>query len=158
MENIFDQYILENPIFSTKDFFVMLQKETPTIARSSAYKILKQLCDQKKITHLGRGKYARLDKKDYHYDLTETAKEVSLEIQKEFPLVNFQIWELYQLNEFINHLMARNTIIITVEDMLDDTVFNYLFSKYPHVLYNPSYDTLGTGLVVHFTNPFYRSP
>ena len=44
------------------------------------------------------------------------------------------------MNEFLNHQMAHNTIIVDVEDELDETVFNFLFEKYPHVLFCPSYE------------------
>ena len=58
-------------------------------------------------------------------------------IQENYPLVDFQVWELYQMNEFVNHLLAKNTIFIDVENILDESVFNLLFDRYPHVLHNP---------------------
>lgn len=44
------------------------------------------------------------------------------------------------MNEFVNHLLAKNTIFIEVENMLDESIFNLLFNRYPHVLHNPSLD------------------
>jgi len=44
-------------------------------------------------------------------------------ISSEFPLVDFIIWETVSLNEFINHLIANNTIIVMVEKMLTDSIF-----------------------------------
>ena len=41
------------------------------------------------------------------------------------------------MNEFVNHLLAKNTIFIEVENILDESVFNLLFDRYPHVLHNP---------------------
>ena len=41
------------------------------------------------------------------------------------------------MNEFVNHLLAKNTIFVEVENMLDESVFNLLFERYPHVLHNP---------------------
>lgn len=67
-------------------------------------------------------------------------KKISSEIHAEYPLVNFQMWELFQMNEFVNHLLAKNVIFVEVENMLDESVFNLLFEKYPHVLYNPDMD------------------
>ena len=61
-------------------------------------------------------------------------------IRENYPLVDFQVWELYQMNEFVNHLLAKNTIFIEVENMLDESIFNLLFNRYPHVLHNPSLD------------------
>lgn len=133
-------YIISHPDFSTEEFFITLQSENPDISRSTVYKILKNLCDQNIISRSCRGKYISSGKKNYNYPLSETAKEISTLIKENFPLVSFQIWELYQMNQFINHQIAHNTIIVDVENMLDDTIFNFLFEKYPHVLYTPSYD------------------
>ncbi len=138
MENKVNDFILSHPNFSTEEFFLTLQSEKPDIGRSTVYKLLKNLCEQNRISRAGRGRYISSIKKNYDYPLSETAKEIAILIKDNFPLVNFQIWELYQMNEFINHQIAHNTIIIDVENMLDDTIFNFLFGKYPHVLLNPS--------------------
>jgi len=140
MNNKIDTYLSRHSDFSTEDFFIMLQKEEPGIGRSTVYKLLKELCDQNVITRTGRGRYNSFGRSEYQYQLSDTAKKISLKIQKEYPLVDFRIWELYQMNEFLNHQMAHNTIIVDVEEVLDETIFNSLFEKYPHVLFCPSYD------------------
>ena len=140
MENMLYDYILRHPDFSTEEIFLTLQRKTPDIGRSTVYKIIKNLCEQNRISRAGRGRYVSSGKKNYDYPLSETAKNISALIKDNYPLVKFQIWELYQMNEFINHQIARNTIIVDVENMLDDTIFNFLFEKYPHVLHSPSYN------------------
>ena len=140
MNNKINTYLSHHSDFSTEDFFIMLQQDEPDIGRSTVYKLLKELCDQNIITRTGRGKYNSFGRSEYQYQLSNTAKKISLKIQKEYPLVDFRIWELYQMNEFLNHQMAHNTIIVDVEDELDETVFNFLFEKYPHVLFCPSYE------------------
>lgn len=126
--------------FTTIEFADMLRKESPTIGRSTIYYFLKLLCDEGRITRTSRGHFRVSKVKDYRYELSDTAKELSSLISAQYPLVTFQIWELYQMNEFVNHLLAHNTIFVEVEDMLDETVFEFLFDKYPHVLLNPTVD------------------
>ncbi len=140
MEHKIIDYVVKHPDFSTEEFFVTLQKDNPDIGRSTVYKYLKEMCDKNIITRAGRGRYLSSAKKQYNYPISETAKEIAVLINEKFPHINYQIWETYQMNEFINHQLAHNTIIVDVENMLDDTVFNYLFAKYPHVLYRPSSD------------------
>ena len=140
MENMVSDYILSNSAFSTEEFFVNVRNENPDVARSTVYKLLKELCEQNRISRTGRGKYIKAVKDEYEYALSETAKEISALIKENFPLVDFQVWELYQMNEFINHQIAHNTIIIDVENLLADTIFNFLFEKYPHILYRPTSD------------------
>ncbi len=124
--------------FSTSDFFNLLKDNNQNLAKSTVYKLLDQLCVQQTIKRLGRGEYTTCSKKDYSFELSDIAKKISSIILQKYPLVNFQIWELYQMNEFVNHQIAHNTIIVDVEDMLDETIFNMLYEKYPHTLLNPS--------------------
>jgi hypothetical protein len=44
------------------------------------------------------------------------------------------------MNEFVNHLISKNTIFVEVENMLDETIFNLLYDEYTHVLHNPGAD------------------
>lgn len=132
------KYIETHYTFTTGEFTAMLRAENPTMGRSTIYSILNKLCQSGKLTRNGRGIYTSNVKTEYSYELSDTAQSISSSIKKEYPLVNFQVWELYQMNEFVNHLISRNTILIDVENILDETVFNFLFAKYPHVLHCPS--------------------
>ena len=137
MNMAIEQFIKEHPSFTTRQFTEALQKETPGISRSTIFNILKNKCDSGEICRTGRGNFKRSSGKKYSCELSETAKNIAALIQEHFPLVDFQVWELYQMNEFVNHLLAKNTIFIEVENMLDETIFNLLFERYPHVLFNP---------------------
>ena len=134
------EFIDTHPTFTTSEFADTLRSEAPDIGRSTIYYMLKLLCKSGVITRTCKGHFDIEGKKDYSYDLSETAKEISSVIQEQYPLVDYQVWELYQMNEFVNHQLAKNTIFIEVENMLDESIFNLLFDKYPHVLYNPSAD------------------
>jgi len=138
MENTVKNFIAMHPSFTTGEIADALRTEFPNIGRSTIYHLLKLLCDKGEITRTRKGHFAVSGKKDYSYNLSDTAKAVSSAVQNQYPLVAFQIWELYQMNEFVNHQMAKNTIFVEVENMLDESVFNQLFETYPHVLLNPS--------------------
>ena len=138
MKATISTFLLNHPSFTTSELENALRTLKGSIARSTVHKILKQLCSSGEIVRTKRGKYAVSGKKEYYYELSDTAKIISTQIHEAYPLVGFQIWELYQMNEFVNHLMARNTIFVEVENMLDESVFDLLFEKYPHVLHNPS--------------------
>lgn len=133
-----DKFIEHHSSFTTGEFAEALRNEVPGIGRSTIYNILKKKCDSGIISRAGRGRFSRSARKEYFYDLSETAKNIVALIQESYPLVDFQIWELYQMNEFVNHLLAKNTIFVEVENMLDESVFNLLFDRYPHVLHNPN--------------------
>ena len=140
MDTTIKSFIETHPSFTTGEFANEIRIKTPNIGRSTIYQKLKLLCESGEIIRTHRGHFAISKKKYYSYDLSDTAKSISTMIQGKYPLVDFQIWELYQMNEFLNHQMAKNTILVEVENMLDESIFNLLFESYPHVLLNPDMD------------------
>lgn len=135
--NVTEAFIDTHPSFTTKEFADALHEETPGIGRSTIYSILKTKCDSGAISRVSKGHFVSSSRNAYFHELTDTARDVVALIQEYYPLVDFQVWELYQMNEFVNHLLAKNTIFIDVENILDESVFNLLFDRYPHVLHNP---------------------
>ena len=140
MDTTVKNFIAAHPSFTTSEFTDEIRNQAPNIGRSTIYQKLKLLCESGEIIRTRKGHFAVSKKQDYSYNLSVTAKDISTAVQSQYPLVDFQIWELYQMNEFINHQMAKNTIFIEVENMLDESIFNQLFDTYPHVLLNPSAD------------------
>ena len=136
MDAIIQDFLIEHPSFTTGDFVEMLKTESPDIGRSTVFYLLKRLCDTGVIARTCKGHFDTSRKRIYHFELSETAKDISVAIQEQFPLVDFRIWELYQMNEFVNHQLSRNIIFVEVENILDESIFQLLFEKYPHVLHN----------------------
>lgn len=137
MINAAEQFIKSHPSFTTKEFTDALQKEKPGIGRSTIYALLKKKSDSGEIFRVSKGRFVRTSNNDYSYELSDTGKNVAALIQENYPLVDFQIWELYQMNEFVNHQLSKNTIFVDVEHMLDESIFDLLFNQYPHVLFHP---------------------
>ncbi len=55
--------------------------------------------------------------------------------------LDFQVFELRQLNRFMNHQMAHNTIFVAIENDLVDYVFESLWKTYPgRVMLKPKAD------------------
>ena len=138
MDTIVKAFIASHSDFTTGEFTDVLVENYPDIGRSTVFYYLKSLCDTGAVTRVSRGRFEVSGNKKYCYELSDTAKSISALISKSYPLVCFQIWEFNQMNEFVNHLLSHNTIIVEVEDVLDETVFNMLFKLYPHVLLNPT--------------------
>ena len=55
------------------------------------------------------------------------------------PFLEYRIFELVQMNEFLNHQIAHNAVFVFVEADLGDFVFETLKEKFPgKILLNPS--------------------
>ena len=124
------QSLLPKPgwIFTKNEFADLIHEVNPQYSERSVYWLLRKLQQEKQ-------------KMPYTYEHSSEWNQIVSGIEKEYPLVDFQAWELIQLNEFVNHQIAHNTVFIEVEDMLEEAVFHTLKSKFPCVLLFPSEET-----------------
>ena len=130
-----------NTCFNRNDLFSAINKSGIAISDSMFKVLLKKLLDAGKIARVGRNAYCVVGEqvKNYHYNYSELANEVAGIITKEFPYLQFTIFELVQLNAFVNHQIAHNVLFVSVEADLCDFVFDKLKEKYPgKVLINPT--------------------
>ncbi len=133
-------------VFNKTVFREVVHSIYPNCTEASVNWLLVTLRKQGKLTTVGTGKYYRVSqdapvKKQYSYPHTPEYLNLRKEITEVYPLVNFQMWELLQMNDFVNHQIAKNVIIIEVEAMLVDTVYELLHEKYPYAMIQPTSDT-----------------
>lgn len=107
--------------------------------------LIKKLKAEKLMESAGKGKYIRvgtsvMGKPAYTYRHSAEYLNVEKRIANEFPFVTFQMWEFIQFNEFVNHQISKNILVVEVESMLEDAVFEFLRDKHPHVLFCPNMD------------------
>ena len=95
-----EKFIENHPSFTTGEFAYALQEGVPGIGRSTIYSILKKKCDSGEISRVGKGRFVHSARKDYSYELSETARDIVALIQENYPLVDFQIWELVGVGRF----------------------------------------------------------
>lgn len=134
----------EKESFTKQQFSSMVRELNADYADSSISWLLSELKKEEKIASVGRGVYIRVTgesrKKEYTYDHLEVYLEIEQEISRKFPLVEFQMWEMYQMNEFVNHLFGKNTIFVEVENMCEAPIFEALHDKFSDVLFCPGND------------------
>ena len=118
--------------FSRQDYILAYKDQ---FGESNIYTIeyaLRKAVSEGEIIHVGRDQYAVSDKRrNYQYKYSEAAVQIASVIRKEYPNVDFRVFELTQLNAFVNHLLAHNTIFVSVENDVIDFVFDTLRNEYP---------------------------
>ena len=135
--------LMEKEMFSRMEFVDAFRKENPGHSDEAISYALRKLLRDKNILRVGWNQYAAsLEKTIYHHDYSEISKEIAEVIQKEYIDPSFQIFELTQLNAFVNHLIAHNTVFVYVENELIDFVFDTLHRTYPgQVMLKPTVDS-----------------
>ena len=128
--------------FSRQDYILAYKDQ---FGESNIYTIeyaLRKAVSEGEIIHVGRDQYAVSDKRrNYQYKYSEAAVQIASVIREEYPNVDFRVFELTQLNAFVNHLLAHNTIFVSVENDVIDFVFDTLRNEYPgRVMLKPKID------------------
>ena len=126
-------------IFNKNVFREIVHSIYPDCSEASINWMLVTLRKQGSLASAGTGKYYRIAqdmpaKKQYSYPHSEEYLELEKDITESYPLVNFQMWELIQMNDFVNHQIAKNVVFVEVEAMLVDTVYELLHEKYPYTI------------------------
>lgn len=138
------EYLPVDESFTKQQFSSKVREANARYSESSVSWLLSELKKEQKIASIGRGVYIRVTeksrKKEYNYDHLEAYLEIEHAVSQEFPFVEFQMWEMYQMNEFVNHLFGKNTIFVEVENMCEASVFEMLHERLPDVLFCPGKD------------------
>ena len=133
-------------VFTKNTFRKAVNSIYPDCSEASINWMLVTLRKQGSLASAGTGKYYLIPqdapaKKQYSYPHFKEYLDLEKEITDAYPLVNFQMWELIQMNDFVNHQLAKNVIFIEVEAMLVDTVYELLHENHPYAMIQPTYAT-----------------
>lgn len=129
--------------FTRQDLLQSFHDSGYLISDASFNKKIMSMLKKGEIVRCGRNLYClpQNEKRVYIHEYSELANELVKIMKEHYPLLDFCIFEKYQLNQFVNHLIAKNTIFLSVEAEAMDFVFMTLREYYPgKVLVNPTSD------------------
>lgn len=140
MKNIsIPQSLKDLESFSRKEYIQAMLREYGLNEHQIKYALQKDLeCGE--VIRKGWNQYTTIKKKEvYWHKYSSEAQDIADHIEKNYYDLSFQIFEMIQLNQFMNHLIAHNTIFIAVEKDLLEMVFDTLNKEYPgRVMLKPS--------------------
>ena len=131
-------------VFNKNTFRKAVHSIYPDCSEASINWMLVTLRKKGSLASAGTGKYYRIPqnvpaKKKYSYPHSQEYLDLEKEITDAYSLANFQMWELIQMNDFVNHQIAKNVIFIEIEAMLVDTVYEQLHENHPYAMIQPTY-------------------
>ncbi len=118
--------------FTRKQVLESFRNAGYQLSDSSFYKTFSLMVKNGDLIRVADGLYCFPDnnEKQYCHKYSELATEVASLVQEQFPLVNFSIMELIQLNDFVNHQIANNILFLFVESDVMDFIFEMLRDRY----------------------------
>ena len=142
------EFILEKlakyPTFNRADLHLIMALNNVKTTDNIVNHMIKRMIDNRDIIRIGRNQYKLSgSKKIYQFPHSEQVILLADEIIKAHPLLDFRLFELIQINEFVNHQVANNIIFLFVEGGLETDVFNTLFENHRgSILLKPSIEEL----------------
>lgn len=128
-------------IFDRNDIWEIMNSGTRQYSKNTAYARLQQYLKAGLVSRVGRNKYIVASEKVvfYEHQYSELAESVAGAVMRDYPYLDFTIFEMVQMNRFVNHQIAHNVIFLSIEGDLGDFVFDSLKTEHPgHVLNHPS--------------------
>lgn len=122
---------IKKEIFTRQDIFETVHSIDNTFRETQMRNLMEQLLARGTIVRVGRNMYSKnQNKKKFSAELSGDAKEIKFLLKEKYPYLQFQIWEMTCLNEFLNHLIAHNRIFVDTENDSCESVYTALADRY----------------------------
>lgn len=132
---------------SRQDIMNLILEVDPAFREGQMKRLLAHMINESMIEHVGRNRYRKISAKTglkkYDSTYSETAMRVISIMNDDFSMVEFRVWELSWLNEFVNHQLGRNLIFLEVEKDGCEFIFERLVQEFEgKVLLRPDHDSI----------------
>lgn len=128
-------------IYSTEDLMNLILKSNPKYKSSSLYNKIKEMENNGEITRVGKTQYVFAKRKTFNNGLESNfAKKIDRLIKNSYSSdFEYVIYETTSiLNQFLNHLINRNAVVLEVDKFFLGHVFDTLKdNNFRSVLMNP---------------------
>lgn len=138
--NITTTGLKEEQNYNHQAIISLLMEDNPKLSRNSVQWVLGDLLREGYIVRNGYDSYSVAEQKlpDYSPLYSEQSKLLMQTISTKYPLAEFTVFETFLMNEFLNHLIAQNTVIIQCERDITSFIFREIQDKNDNCLLNPS--------------------
>ena len=128
--------------YSRQQLISMLREDAPMLNDGSFQWAIGGMLRTGEIIRTGFDEYMINDGNklpEYKPSYTQFASELLETIAEKYPYIEFTVFESILMNDFLNHLIAQNTVFIQVEKDTSAFIFHFLKeSGYGNVMYRPS--------------------
>ena len=141
-ERVLPEELRKMVTFSKRDFTEVMARRYGLTEPQSTYDLLKKI-ERGELIRIGWGQFAVSEgKRIYRHLYSDAVRQIVSELESHFSGLDFRIFEVIQMNEFMNHQIAHNTIIVSVENDLIEYVFDMLWTAHPgKVMLKPAVST-----------------
>lgn len=139
--------------YSHQELIKLLKNNYPQMRDSSYHWAVCGMLKSGNLTKVARNVYVVQNEREkpmYRPAYSDLAAKLISQVSDKYPSVRFTVFETALMNDFLNHLVALNTVFIQAEKDVSIFVFRHLRELgYAHLLYKPKKQTMpctGKGL------------
>jgi len=129
LENILKTRFDDKEIFTTEDFFTIMNDYPKPTVYSKINALLKKCLIQK----IGWGKYQLGKSSLFSFDVSPKMQKVFSTVAAKFPYINVCVWDLSFINNFSQHLINYNVLFVDVDRDSVESVYWFLKESYEKV-------------------------
>jgi hypothetical protein len=134
LNDILTKHFSQEGTFSVADIFRFYSKQNPNVPQTTVNWRIYDLVQSGVIQRVGRGVYRLGKSNPFKMDLSPQLKKTVRYIKKEFPYINFCVWELAVINLFSHNLINFNLLFVDVERDAVDAVYYRMKEKQKNVV------------------------
>lgn len=134
-------YINEQSTISKDKLVKCIVLDFPELKKSTINVYLSRLKKEGVIKNPARGIYALKEKKAYSPIIDSNLKRLYNKVKKEYPFVDFCIWDTKWLNEFMRHQPFKFYTVIELDKDVTESVFYALKEQGKQVYIEPDAET-----------------
>ncbi len=129
--------------YTRTELYSYFRNENENLSDSTFRWLLFNFLKSKLLFHVGFDRYS-LDEpailSDYQPVYSDKADRIIEFLKERYPDVEFVVFESFLMNEFLNQLIAKNTIFVQTEKDLSSFVFSTLHNEFrsESMMYNPT--------------------
>jgi hypothetical protein len=134
----------EEKTFDRETLLNVVKEQSNEFSKNSLSWLINKMTGYGEIIRIARNRYKVVVESErvkikYSPLISDKIKCINDFMREKYQLVDYCIWETVQLNEFLNHQIANNVIVIEVENMLENTVYLGLREEFDkNVLLKPN--------------------
>ena len=107
---------------TTADFF----RAMPGIPKATVYSRIRSMVIRGIVQRVGRGVYERTGKSAFAFEASESMRAIASSITKDFPYINYCVWDLSPINTLSQHLINFNVTVVDVDREAVEAVYQRL--------------------------------
>ncbi|MCD8183954.1 MAG: hypothetical protein LUE99_13685 [Bacteroides sp.] len=120
------QLFTRQEVITNTDILYLYRKEESAIPEATVNWRIYHLVQKGVIQRIGKGKYREGKARTFSLELSSKTIKAGKFVGKEFPYINYCVWELAAINSFSQHLINYNVTFLEVEREVIDSVYRAL--------------------------------